>query len=182
MHKPERIYLSGFMGAGKTTIGRPLAEHMDTPFWDLDTLIVEEAGKPISHIFEDSGEGGFRQLERKTLLEQASERRGVIALGGGSLQNQQVLDYLKDDGILVFIKVPITLIIERISGDISRPMLLDEQGNPKEHEQLYNDMQVLYEERLPLYSQAHITLKVTDENSPQELAEKLIPQIQSYGV
>src|SRR5699024_9505073 len=97
-----------------------------------------------------------------------------IALGGGSLQNQQVLDHLKSTGLLIFIEAPLSLIIERISDDEGRPMLLDEHGKPKEHEQLYEDIELLYESRLPLYSQADIIFKVAPGETAEQQAETLI--------
>src|SRR5699024_6052806 len=155
------------MGAGKTTIGRALAQRLECSFQDLDNIIVERAGKAISSIFADSGEAKFRILERKCLLEVSDSHRGVIALGGGSLQNQQVLDHLKSTGLLIFIKAPLSLIIERIADDEGRPMLLDEHGKPKERERLYKDIEALYKSRLPLYDQADIIFKV----APGETAE-----------
>jgi len=181
MQQFDRVYLCGFMGAGKSTIGRALAQRLELPFQDLDDIIVEKAGKAISSIFADSGEAKFRILERKSLLEVSDSHRGVLALGGGSLQNQQVLDHLKSTGLLVFIEAPLSLIIKRISDDEGRPMLLDDHGKPKEREQLYEDMELLYESRLPLYSQAHIIHKVEPGETAEQQAKTLISKITNYA-
>ncbi|SMO65311.1 shikimate kinase [Fodinibius sediminis] len=178
---PRVIFLCGFMGVGKTTIGRKLARKLDRPFLDLDDRIVERAGKSIPRIFEESGEGSFRAVERRSLLEVADNFSGVVALGGGSLQNQHLLDHLKRQGLLIFIEAPMELILNRISRDPNRPLLLDEHGKTKEREVLEEELQMLYNDRLPLYEQAAIRLKIRDGESPQKQVETLIKKIRNHG-
>lgn len=176
----EVIFLCGFMGAGKTTIGQKLAEELDRPFLDLDDRIAEKAEKSIPEIFEDSGEGKFRAIERSALLEVAQQFEGVVALGGGSLQNQHLLDHLKLNGLLIFIEAPIPVIIDRISRDPNRPLLLNEQGEPKDRDTLEKELKVLYKDRLPLYEQAVITLKVKADESADEHVKTLINKIRNH--
>jgi shikimate kinase len=90
---------------------------------------------------------------------------GVVSLGGGSLQSQHLVDHIKLNGVLVFIETPISVILDRISDDENRPLLLDKQGNPKEKKQLKNELTALYEQRLPFYEQAVISIN-NDGNKP----------------
>lgn len=177
---PDRIFLCGFMGAGKTTIGQKLASGLDTAFIDLDDKIIEIAGKSIPEVFEDSGEAAFRTTERRALLDVARNFKGIVALGGGSLQNQHMLDHIKLNGLLIFIETPISVILDRISNDENRPLLLDDQGNPKDNETLQKDLRALYESRLPFYEQAE--LKILDDGSlsPDELVKKLGKKIRNH--
>lgn len=177
---PDRIFLCGFMGAGKTTIGQQLADELELPFLDLDDKVEEQAGMAVPDIFRERGEAEFRTIERRALLEVAREFDGVVALGGGSLQNQHMLDHLKLNGLLVFIETPVSVILDRISGDENRPLLLDEDGNPKDREELRRYLTTLYEERRPLYEQA--VIKVTDDGSTgkEQIVQKLLKKIKNH--
>lgn len=177
---PERIFLCGFMGAGKSVIGQKLADKLDRPFLDLDDKVEEKSEKSIPEIFETMGEAEFRIIERRALLEVIREFEGVVALGGGSIQNQHLLDHLKLNGLLIFIETPVSVILDRISEDENRPLLLDEQGNPKEKEQLKEDLTTLYEDRLPLYEQAVLTLKNDGSQPPEQLVETLLKKIKNH--
>ncbi|NGP86763.1 shikimate kinase [Fodinibius halophilus] len=177
---PDIIFLSGFMGAGKSTVGRALAERLECNFLDLDDKIEEDAGQKIPEIFEQSGEPGFRTAERRALLAVARNYKGVVALGGGSLQNQHLVDHLKLNGLLVFIETPISVILDRISGDENRPLLLDDKGNPKSRKTLQKELQDLYDERLPLYEQAVITVTNDGSKKPEELVQTLLKKIKNH--
>lgn len=177
---PDRIFLCGFMGAGKSLIGRKLAEKLECSFLDLDDKIEEKAGQPIPKIFDETGEAGFRTLERRALLEVIREYEGVVALGGGSLHNQHMLDHVKLNGLLVFIETPITVILDRISNDENRPLLVNEDGTPKGREQLENEMTALYKERLPLYEQAVITVANDGDAGPERIVGTLMKKIRNH--
>lgn len=82
----ERIVLTGFMGSGKSTVGRSLAQHLGWRFVDLDSLIEQRDGRPVSRIFAESGEGAFRAMETDVLVSSLREPRLVIALGGGAME------------------------------------------------------------------------------------------------
>ncbi|MCW9706656.1 shikimate kinase [Fodinibius salsisoli] len=180
MNVPEIIFLCGFMGTGKTTIGRKLAQKLDYPFLDLDDRIVERAGQSIPDIFEAGGEGRFRTVERKALMEVCRSFKGVVALGGGSLQNQHLLDHLKLNGLLIFIETPFSVLIDRIYQDKNRPLLLDESGNVKERKTLEEELRFLYDDRLPLYRQASISIQMSRGESPEEQVETLFKKIRNH--
>lgn len=177
---PDRIFLCGFMGAGKSTIGRKLSEKLDLDFLDLDEKIEDMAGQSIPEIFEESGENVFRTIERRALLEVVREYEGIVALGGGSVQNQHMLDHLKLNGLLVFVETPIRVILDRISEAENRPLLLDEQGNSKDKETLEQELSELYEDRLPLYKQAVLTITNDGSQTPEQLVETLIKKIRNH--
>lgn len=177
---PKRIFLCGFMGSGKSAIGRQLAEILDVSYLDLDEAIVERVGSSIPEIFGTFGEKGFRETERKILFNVVRDYEGVVSLGGGSLQNQHIADHLKLNGLLVFIEVPISVILERISQDKNRPLLLDEQGNPKNKKQLSEEMTALYGERLPFYEQAVIKIKNDGTLPVRKIVKQLVNKIRNH--
>jgi shikimate kinase len=177
---PDRIFLCGFMGAGKSSIGRKLADFLDRPFLDLDDKIEDKAGLSIPRIFEKEGEAGFRTLERRALLEVIREFKGIVALGGGSLQNQHLLDHVKLNGLLIFIETPISIILERISADKNRPLLLNEDGTPKSRKLLKKELKALYDKRLPLYEQAIISVTNNGKEGVEEIVELLVKKIKNH--
>lgn len=177
---PERIFLCGFMGAGKSVIGKGLAEKLEVSFLDLDDKIEEQTGQSIPEIFEESGEPAFRVAERRAVLEVIRTFDGVVSLGGGSLQSQHMVDHVKLNGLLIFIETPISVILDRISQDQNRPLLLDEQGNPKNKKQLKRELTALYEKRLPLYEQAVIQIENDGKESVEDIVEQLLKKIRNH--
>jgi len=133
VHIPEHqrqslIYLTGFMGSGKSTIGPILANVLGFNFTDVDTLIERLAGKRVVEIFATDGEARFRTLERRALESTTSFREHVVSLGGGTLSNQENLDLIRHHGLLVYLQLSPEEIFERVSHRTDRPMLHDEQG------------------------------------------------------
>lgn len=177
---PERIFICGFMGTGKTTVGRQLAGQLVMDFHDLDHLIEEHENRCISTIFEEDGEPAFREIEKLILLRVIRSKTGVIALGGGSLQNQHLLDHVKVNGMLVFIETPMSQIIERLSQQNHRPMVLDKSGNTKPKLVLEADLKELYEQRLPFYEQAEVTIHTADYDSMEALVTQLVKKIRYH--
>jgi shikimate kinase len=110
----SRIYLCGFMGAGKTTAGRLLAKRLKYIFVDLDKYIEKKEHKTISSIFSKFGEAGFRNLERQYLEELSSWQNVVIALGGGTLKDQETVGFIKNSGLLIYINVDLSTVLERV--------------------------------------------------------------------
>jgi shikimate kinase len=168
------------MGAGKSTLGQELAVKLSQPFLDLDDYIEEKSGKSISDIFDQDGEMAFRKLERKYLLEVIRKFEGVVALGGGTLQNQHIVDHIKVNGLLIFIETPISVILERIQNNPVRPLLLKEDGSIKKKETLFEELDLLYKKRLPLYEQAELKIATGDEADSEETIKKLIKKIRYH--
>lgn len=147
----KSIYLCGFMGCGKSYIGKLLAKQQGMPFVDLDSYIVEKEGRSIPEIFEQSGEGYFRQLESDCIKELDSGY--VVATGGGALINENTAQYANAHGITVFLDAEFELCYDRIKDDPNRPLAVN---NTKEQ------LRELFEKRREIYGKhSQITAKVT---------------------
>ncbi|MDZ7692896.1 MAG: shikimate kinase [Balneolaceae bacterium] len=177
---PDLVFLCGFMGTGKSTIGKKLAETLERPYADLDDIIREEAGKSIPEIFEQEGEEGFRKRERKKLLETIRNYEGVLALGGGALHNQHMVDHIKINGLLIFIETPFSVILDRILRKKNRPLLLDEDGSMKDRAVLEKELTELYEKRLKYYRQAEITIQTDQHASAEKTTAALVRKIRNH--
>ncbi|MDR1791771.1 MAG: shikimate kinase [Propionibacteriaceae bacterium] len=119
------IVLIGFMGAGKSTVGKKLARHLGLPFVDADDLIVAAAGQSIPEIFAERGEPGFRKLEAEVIIGELNRGDdGVFALGGGALESADVVFALRRHRV-VWLKVTFRRAMQRVGSDGNRPMLAD---------------------------------------------------------
>ena len=116
------IVLIGFMGAGKTTVGRALAARLNLPFVDTDEVIEQASGLSISDIFEGYGETGFREIEARTIAEQLAGPPAVVALGGGAVTTESVREKLAGHQV-VLLDITLADALGRLGGDSSRPML-----------------------------------------------------------
>lgn len=123
----KHVYLVGFMGSGKSTVGPLLAKQLGRPFHDLDTLIEKEQQMSISEIFESRGEPFFRDLESHLLAETVSFPPAVIALGGGTFLRAFNRELVAKNGASVWLKIPFQLAEERCRKMTSRPLARDPQ-------------------------------------------------------
>ena len=155
------IFLVGFMGAGKTTVGRALAGHLDYAFLDLDELIAERTGKSVSEIFAELGESEFRRLEREAIESCRGNIRSVIALGGGAYIQEDNRTLLRAIGKTVWLDCELETCLKRISGDKSRPLL----GS-------VDDMKMLFDLRRSAYEQADYWVQ-SSSLSPERLAVEI---------
>ncbi len=176
----DTIYLCGFMGVGKTTIGRHLSASLGYKFADLDHLIEEGEGYRVTEIFGRYGEPYFRDLEYQYLLEHAKKKGQILALGGGTLQNQQIINAIKANGVLVFLQLPIDQIVQRLRYTKKRPLLLKENGERRTLEELQEFITDLYKRRLPSYLQADITFTIDPNWKIDACVQHLIQSIQEY--
>lgn len=174
------IYLCGFMASGKSTLGRVLALKGDRNFCDLDEVIVEREGMSIREIFEKKGGPYFRNKEREYLLDLAESFSGIISLGGGALHNQEVVDLLKQSGLLVFVDTPMEVITNRVFNSDERPILFKKDGKIKMKETLFTELKALYLGRENFYKQAHIHIQTQLYPSVEEMAEALIAKISRH--
>lgn len=177
---PERIFMCGFMGSGKSTVGKQMARYADVPFHDLDAKIEEDQGRSINEIFTRHGESYFRRCERQMVKQSCSAMQGVIALGGGALQDQKLVDRVCQNGLLIYLSASLTNLIPRIQDDQQRPLLLDDDGNLKSQDQLENELRERYERRQKWYQQAHITVQTDQFESADQVTEYLIDKIRNY--
>jgi shikimate kinase len=119
----KNIVLVGFMGSGKTTVGKLIAEKTGMPLLDMDALIEERAGKPITAIFADEGEAHFRQLEREMVRELAQREGQIISTGGGIVLNPDNIADFERTGLVVCLLADAQTVLERVKHDTSRPLL-----------------------------------------------------------
>jgi len=145
----QHLYLTGYRGSGKTTVGRLVANRLGRRCIDLDDEIETHAGRSIREIFADSGEATFRDLETAALLRVAADSAAVISLGGGAILRHENRDVIAKTGIAVWLKIDADTVIQRLSGDATtaerRPSLT---GLPprEEVESLLNKREPLYRE------------------------------------
>lgn len=124
-----RIFLVGYMGAGKTTLGRALAKTLGLQFVDLDCYIEERYHKTISQIFADKGENGFRELEKRMLHEAGEFENVVISTGGGTPCFFDNMDYMNSQGTTVYLDVPVERLFIRLSIARHKRPLIKEKNN-----------------------------------------------------
>jgi len=111
------------MGAGKSTIGRQLAQELDFQFYDIDKVIEERAGANIPWIFDVEGEQGFRLREQQVIAELVAEENSIIATGGGAVMREENRRVLRSQGFVIYLKTSVEQQLERTSKDKNRPLL-----------------------------------------------------------
>jgi len=157
------VVLVGPPAAGKTTVGRLLAERLGVDFVDTDDLVVAAAGKPVGDIFVDDGEEAFRALEAAAVA-RALERDGVLALGGGAVLAAQTRARLAGHPV-VLLAASVPTSAGRVGLNRDRPLLL---GNPRQQ------LRALLEARLPLYREVATAAVDTDGRTPDEVADAVL--------
>lgn len=163
---PERLILTGYMGAGKSTIGLRLAERLEYRFFDTDRVLVKRFKKPITKIFQQDGEEAFRQAEEEVLRELVAEPHVVISTGGGTLTREETLSIVEGQGVLIYLKAPVEILYERaIFSRKDRPML--DVPNPEK----------VFEERFlareVYYNRSHISVNTYDKR-PEHVVEEIL--------
>ena len=165
MSHPRRklIFLLGFMGSGKSTVGKLLAEQLRWPFIDLDTVIEGGQGLTIRAIFENSGEAFFRQVERAALTEVSKSEPAVIALGGGTFAQPENVEFIREvRGVTVWLDCPPDVLRRRCEGMDNRPLFRDAESFDR-----------LLQERLSFYRLADFRV-ATEGRNPREVAEDIL--------
>jgi len=166
---PMLICLTGFMGCGKTTVGRLLARQLGWCFVDLDTRIEEASQLAIPAIFERLGEAAFRQMEYEALERSLGEalengKPAVIALGGGTMAQAQSFQLLRSRGcVTVWLECPLEELLARCATLTNRPLFRDEAS-----------FRALYEQRRPFYEQADC--RVDGAAEPRQVVEQILAQ------
>ena len=152
-----RIILIGYMGAGKTTIGKALSKELGIIFYDLDWYIESRMRKTVSEIFAERGEEGFRQIEYNMLHEVAEFEDVIISCGGGTPCFFDNMDYLNQQGQVVYLKAEPEVLYKHLQmAKVERPLL---KGKSKE--ELLKFIKEQLEKREPFYTKAHYTLDVS---------------------
>jgi shikimate kinase len=160
------LVLVGFMGAGKSEVGKHLAAKRQRQFVDTDELIESRTGLSISKIFEEKGEPYFRKLEREVVSEVAAKDQLVISCGGGAIFHYDNLNKLKKNGVIVYLRAPLEVLIERLKDTSDRPLL----KSPQPH----LEVKKLFEARRDGYEKAADLVVDTAELSPEEVADLIL--------
>ena len=174
MGRPERVFLIGPMGVGKSTIGRHLATLMQKEFLDSDQEIERRTGASVSLIFEIEGEAGFRRRET-LLIDELSQRSDlVLATGGGAILTDDIRRVLLARGVVVYLHAPIDILVQRTYRDRNRPLL--QSGDRRQ--KLEDIMKV----REPIYRQTAHLIVQTELRSPQNVAREILGKLDTLEI
>ena len=157
------IVLVGLMGAGKSSIGRRLAEKLEIPFVDADHEIEVAADKTIPEIFNDHGEAYFREGERRVISRLIENGAQILSTGGGAFINEETRQSIHDHGISVWLKADLPLLMKRVMKRADRPLLQTEDPEAV--------MQKLMDQRYPVYATADVTVESRDVQHTQMVNE-----------
>jgi len=163
------LFLVGFMGSGKSTVGRIVADELDRDFLDIDDLIVEREGRPIEEIFRDAGEDHFRDLEWQTLQSLDGRRDLVAATGGGLFLGADRRRWLRRCGTTVWLDAPLEVCVGRVPPDSGRPLW--------SHAEDPLGFRAMFEKRRASYALANI--RVVASAAPEEVARLLLERLRS---
>lgn len=164
--KNRNIILVGYMGSGKSTVGRKAAKAVDYTFLDTDFLIEKEEGMVISKLFEEKGEAYFREKETETIRKLLGEPKGnIIATGGGLPMKEGNAGLLKELGTVIYLKAETDTLLQRLSGDTTRPLL--QNGDLREK------IETMLAIRGPVYEKCADVVLQTDNMSFYEIICKI---------
>lgn len=164
-----KIVLTGFMGTGKTSIGREISRKLGYRFIDTDVLIEEREGCAISVIFKEKGENYFRKLEEDVVAVVSKEKNVVIATGGGVIKNRKNVENLRRNGVIIWLKASPEIILKRVMTEGGKRPLL-------EVKEPLNEIKKLLKERMEFYTQGDTSID-TDYITPEEAVEEIIEEL-----
>lgn len=168
----KNIILTGFMGSGKTTIGKELVKLTGLDLVDTDSLIEERLKTKISDIFAKKGEPFFREYETKLIGDLIDENvKGIISTGGGMIITPGNDELLRKLGIIIYLKTSKETIVKRLQGDTTRPLLAGGLSEKTEK---------LLEFRAPIYERSADIVVDTDDHNPKIIAEIILERIKNY--
>jgi shikimate kinase len=162
----KNIVLVGFMGCGKSTIGKKLAQKLKRKFIDTDTLVEEKTKKKIKDIFKRNGETAFRQAETEVIKEIEKLSELVIACGGGAVLSNRNVRLLKKNGLIIYLKTEPSVLFERVKHTNKRPLL----NTQNKEEQFYK----IFSKRAGVYEDVADIIIDTEENHPEENIKKIL--------
>lgn len=172
----ERIYLTGFMTSGKSTLGSILANVLGWNFYDLDKEIEKLENTTVTEIFEIKGEKYFRELETKILTDFSKEEKVVVALGGGALNNDKNFKIISESGKLIYLKVSPEIIYKRIRRKTDRPLFKEFVLQENSKEAFIEKIESMLTEREKYYNKADMIFQI--DNTPiGKSVDKLAKQI-----
>ena len=175
----QRIYLTGFMGSGKSTIGPILANTLGYEFVDIDKAIERQTGKAVKEIFKDHGEEHFRRLERVLIQDLQGKDHIVISLGGGTIADPVNFPIIRESGILVYLKTAPEQLFKRLHYKTDRPVLVDRAGDRLSEEALWLRIQDLFIVREQFYEKADIVVP-TDEQRLGITVDEIVKRLTGF--
>jgi shikimate kinase len=168
---PRTIVLVGLMGAGKSAIGRRLAQKLHLPFIDADQEIERAAGCSIEEFFAKHGEAAFREGERRVMSRLLDQPAHVLATGGGAFIDEATRSLVRQRAISVWLRAELPLLLERVQRRSNRPLL--KQGDPRQV------LEQLMQKRYPIYAEADITVDSRD-NPAEQTTQDVIDALQRF--
>ena len=170
----SNIILTGFMGTGKSTIGKYIAARLGRKFIDTDALIEQKSGKTIAALFMERGEPYFRTLEQEAIAQVCTEEGSVVATGGGALVNEENVRKLKASGTVICLTATPEIILSRVQGNKDRPLL--QSDNPLEK------IRTLLASRADAYAKADLTIDTSGLNVEavvEKICSRLLPSLRT---
>jgi len=183
MKHPSLIFLTGFSGSGKSTIGPLLANSLGYDFMDMDREIERRAGMTINEIFSTRGERDFRELELKVLETIVDRDHLVVSLGGGALQNDRCFSLITASGTLVYLHSSATILARRLSHKTDRPLMKGKNGERLSRERIEQKILDLLREREPRYKAARLTVETGTKRlgaTVEELTRKIERHVRKH--
>lgn len=165
--KADKLYLVGFMGAGKSTVARALARRLDWKAEDIDERIEQRERRDIPTIFRQDGEPYFRSVEREELIGLLAQRGVVVATGGGTMVDPASRELMLRDGGVIWLDAGFTTILDRVPLDGRRPLAADRI-----------EMERLYNQRLMVYRQAHLRIDA-GKSSVEDLVDQIVEWLEA---
>lgn len=176
---PSRVYLTGFMASGKSTVGPLVADALGHRFVDLDWLIEARVGQSVEALFATGGEAAFRAAEAEALAETARGEGVVVATGGGALVISANLAVARRAGVVVWLRVTPDTVLARLGSAAGRPLLADDEGFPLCGDHLRGRVEGLMAARAPLYAGADLVVAADAE--PPAVARAVAAALRAYG-
>ncbi len=176
MNIERHLILTGFMGSGKSSVGRELAKILQQPFIDLDEYIEQQTGLTIANIFAQQGEDVFRQLETRFLKEVLKNPPHIVSTGGGTIISEENRRLMEASGYVVFLDAGWETLAERTASSCSRPLLYPSEKTAADKQFRHQKIKDLLNERRPFYERCHIKI-ITDNLSIHQAARKIIQQL-----
>ena len=167
------IFLVGFMGSGKSTVGALIARKLEWRFLDTDSMVEKSAGMPIARMFETEGEATFRSAEAQEVAVATTGKNTVVSLGGGALLDRDNRERVLRSGFVVFLEASVDTILSR-PGGTQRPLLRPQKGKT-----LRETVEALLTARKYIFDQAHLKV-VTDGKTPEAIMLEIIKGAESW--
>ncbi len=180
IEKSNKIFLTGFMTCGKSTLGPILANMLGWNFYDLDKEITERENATVVEIFQKKGEKYFRDFETSLLKELSKSHKVVVSLGGGTIVNNTNLNFIKQNGLLVYLRVTPEVLYKRLKNKTDRPLLRDIVLSDNKEDLLKQKIEQLLIEREPYYLKADFIFEADDRRlglTADDLHKKILRYI-----